>query len=331
MATIAAQHDSARPTKSYARKRPQTRRFGQLHPGPHFHEDFVTVTRPAPRAADNAQFALYYRVYHPSQLHSAETPPLLVVHGGPSLPSDYLHPLARQFSPSRAIVFYDQLGCGRSSQPEELCMYSIENAVQDLQDLVRSLQLEKFHLLGHSFGGILAYEYVAAGQGSGDCLSLTLHSTPSNMRISLEECARLEEEVKDELQFENTEAEEAMRAIQQELRRRCECRLDRLPEPLVSALEGRGTRFGPAEVADYVARPPPRGAALPPVLVVRGQYDFVTAKCVGGWREIFVPDATARGPAYREEVLRDAAHYGHLEDACAFGDLIGGHCFVHDY
>lgn len=320
--------------KGYTCNRPQTRLFGQFNFGPRFNEDFVAVTRPDPHAADINEFSLYCRIYNPSSIHSTESPPLVVVHGGPSLPSDYLYPLAHQFSTSRSIIFYDQLGCGRSSQPEDRCMYSIENAVHDLKELVHFLQLDKFHLLGHSFGGIVAYEYLAAGmhQGSGDCLSLTLDSTPSSMKKSLEECSRLEEEVKSELMLEdNIEVEEATRLVQDELRRRNECRLEEMPDSLVTAIEGRGTIFGPEEVADYVAHPPSSIDSFPSVLMIRGQYDFVTEKCIEGWREIFSQDSKPRGTAYREEEMSNCAHYCHLEDAQSFGDLIKSHCFINDY
>lgn len=53
-------------------------RFG----APNFHEDFVRVQR----CDDNRvthDLSLYYRVYHPSLLHSQESPPLIVLHGGP--------------------------------------------------------------------------------------------------------------------------------------------------------------------------------------------------------------------------------------------------------
>lgn len=321
------------PTNGYAYHRPQTRLFGQLNFGPRFNEGLVTVTRPDLHAADTKKFSLYYRVYNPSSIHSKESPPLVVLHGGPSLPSNYLYPLAQQFSTSRSIIFYDQLGCGQSSQPEDRCMYSIENAVHDLQELVHSLQLEKFHLLGHSFGGIVAYEYLAAGlhAGSSDCLSLTLDSTPSNMKTSLEECSRLGEEVKNDLILGDMNVAEATRLVQDQLRRHFECRLDRMPDSLVTAIEMRGTVFGPEEVVDYVAHPPSRDSLMPPVLMIRGQYDFITEKCIEGWREIFSQDSKSRGIAYREEEMNGCAHYCHLEDAQSFGDLIKSHCFINDY
>src|SRR5689334_13213374 len=42
--------------------------------------------------------------------------PLLVVHGGPGIPSRYLAPLS-QLADQRPVIFYDQLGAGRSDHP----------------------------------------------------------------------------------------------------------------------------------------------------------------------------------------------------------------------
>jgi len=212
-------------------------------------------------------------------------------------------------------------------------MYSIENAVHDLEELIHSLQLNKFHLLGHSFGGCVAYEFAKADglHSSGSkCLSLTLDSTPDNMKTSLEECSRLEDEVKRELILEDKESQEASRLVQDRLRRRNECRTEEMPDSLVTAIENRGTTFGPEAVAGYVAYPP-SSHSLPPVLLIRGQYDFITEKCVQGWRKIFAQDSNPRGNAYREEEMSNCAHYCHLEDAQSFGELIKSHCFINDY
>jgi pimeloyl-ACP methyl ester carboxylesterase len=45
--------------------------------------------------------------------------PLLVLHGGPGVPHDYLEDLARLADGGRPVVFYDQLGCGRSDHPDD--------------------------------------------------------------------------------------------------------------------------------------------------------------------------------------------------------------------
>lgn len=42
--------------------------------------------------------------------------PLLAVHGGPGLPHDYMTALAR-LANEREVIFWDQLGCGRSERP----------------------------------------------------------------------------------------------------------------------------------------------------------------------------------------------------------------------
>ena len=90
--------------------------FANIRGGPRYKEDFVKVTR----NINGGAFALYYRVYNPSHLHSSDSPPLLVVHGGPSLPSDYLYPIADEMPRTRSIIFYDQLGYGKStSDPDD--------------------------------------------------------------------------------------------------------------------------------------------------------------------------------------------------------------------
>ena len=40
--------------------------------------------------------------------------PLLCLHGGPGAPHDYLEPLEKLAATGRRVVFYDQIGCGRS-------------------------------------------------------------------------------------------------------------------------------------------------------------------------------------------------------------------------
>jgi proline iminopeptidase len=203
--------------------------------------------------------------------------------------------------------------------------------VNDLREIIHSLQLEKFHLLGHSFGGIVAYEFAKTKDiMDSTCLSLTLNSTPANMKTSLEEVSRLEAEIRRELQLGSYEGSKASSLIRDRLRKRNECRIEEMPEPLQAAIEGRGTLFGPEAVSDYVAYPP-LGLFFPPVLVIRGQYDFISEVCIQGWRDIFGQDTNSRGNAYREETIKNCAHYCHLEDAKSFGDLVKRHLFINDY
>ena len=243
--------------------------------------------------------------------------------------------------------------------------YSIENAVSDLKELIRSLGLRKFHLLGHSFGGVVAYEYVNSSLEDNDdaeskscledddenlqheCLSLTLSNSPANMELSHTVSSRLvqtiiDDEVMLEIDANTTSNMSASRIAQDRFRKRYECRTENVPEALVTAIQSRGFTFGPEHVRDYIALPPthllhsssPRSAMspptklMPPVLLIRGEHDFVTEECMSGWRKIFTTDATL---GYREEVMTNCAHYCHLENTPGFCELVKNQCFINDY
>jgi pimeloyl-ACP methyl ester carboxylesterase len=150
------------------------------------------------------------------------------------------------------------------------------------------------------------------------------------MGTSLEECSRLEAEVRRDLQLDDREPHEASRMVHDRLRKRNDCRTEVMPDSLQAAIENRGTTFGPEAVSDYVAYPP-SSLVFPPVLLIRGQYDFITDACIEGWRVIFGKDINSRGHAYREETMENCAHYCHLEDAKRFGDLVKSHIFINDY
>ncbi len=53
--------------------------------------------------------------------------PLLILHGGPGAGHDYLETL-EALSEDREVVFYDQLGCGRSDRPDDTSLWRIEIA-----------------------------------------------------------------------------------------------------------------------------------------------------------------------------------------------------------
>ena len=40
--------------------------------------------------------------------------PLLTLHGGPGALHDYLEPLGELAATGRRVIFYDQIGCGKS-------------------------------------------------------------------------------------------------------------------------------------------------------------------------------------------------------------------------
>jgi proline iminopeptidase len=129
---------------------------------------------------------LWFRVVSPELLRAGGPAPLVVLHGGPQVPSDYLFDLERLGS-DRSVIFYDQLGCGRSDapSPDMRRVYSVASSVRDVHAVLRGLRVPRYHLYGQSWGGLLA-AHVASSKDTTSLrlpppLSLTLSNTPSSV------------------------------------------------------------------------------------------------------------------------------------------------------
>lgn len=86
---------------------------------------------------------------------------LLVLHGGPGAACDYVRDthciLAdRGFK----VVSYDQLGCGSSDRPDDPSLWVVDRFVEELETVRSSLELGRVHLLGQSWGTMLAQSYL---------------------------------------------------------------------------------------------------------------------------------------------------------------------------
>ncbi len=83
--------------------------------------------------------------------------PILVLHGGPGLDhhefADYLDPLADAFT----LLLVDARACGRS-EPSPASTWTLERHAQDVIMLARALRLERYAVLGHSFGAFVALQ-----------------------------------------------------------------------------------------------------------------------------------------------------------------------------
>lgn len=105
--------------------------------------------------------------------------PLLLIHGGPGMGSDYLLPnLATSLAQDQEhVFFYDQRGCGQSLATEFSPKGSFfQEALGDLESVVSAI-LKKTHqskitLLGHSYGATLAQQYAATHAAQVDKLIL---------------------------------------------------------------------------------------------------------------------------------------------------------------
>ena len=90
---------------------------------------------------------------------------VLLLHGGPGATHEYFE-ACDSYLPAAGIeyYYYDQLGSGRSDQPDEPSLWDLDRFVDEVEQVRQALGLdrENFVLLGHSWGGILAIEYALA-------------------------------------------------------------------------------------------------------------------------------------------------------------------------
>lgn len=115
--------------------------------------------------------------------------PLMCLHGGPGASWDYLEPLEAIANTGRRVIFYDQLGSGNSDEPHNPSMYAVELYVDEVSVVRRALGLERVHILGQSWGGMLAMEY-ALTQPAG-LVGLILADTGASLPQWASEAKRL--------------------------------------------------------------------------------------------------------------------------------------------
>ena len=106
----------------------------------------------------DTNYKIWYRVAK-SDIPDSSTP-ILLLHGGPGLGSDYLEPLETLAEQGRTVIRFDQLGSGRSDRPRDLSIWTIEGCISQIDSIRDALGLDRIHLLGHSWGGMVALEYL---------------------------------------------------------------------------------------------------------------------------------------------------------------------------
>ncbi len=108
--------------------------------------------------ASFGEFETYYKVFGENK--SDTQLPLVVLHGGPGSAHNYMLDVSRVAETGRQVIFYDQVGCGLSTGPDDMAEYTFELFIDELNNLRDYLRIEDIHLLGHSWGGMLAIEYL---------------------------------------------------------------------------------------------------------------------------------------------------------------------------
>ena len=260
--------------------------------------------------------------------------PLLFLHGGPGFTWDSFEPLQALAATGRGLVFYDQLGSGNSDDPHQPSLYTIQLYVEEISVLRQSLGLDRLHILGHSWGGMLALEYALTKPAG--LASLILADTCASIPLWEAETRRLVTELPPEVQqvIQQNEAAgttgspEYIEACKAFSRRHLSRRMDPLPECLQRIADKPGdevyqTMWGPSEwcatgsLKDWDITNRLDEIRLP-TLVIGGRYDEATP---------VVTEALHRGIAGSEWVIfENSGHFPHLEETERYLEVLD--CFL---
>ena len=252
--------------------------------------------------------------------------PLLCLHGGPGMAHDYISPLA-DLADRRAVIFYDQLGCGRSERPDDDSLWTLERSVAEVEAVSQALGLDRFHLFGNSWGGWLALQYTLDRRP--DLASLIISSSPPSVDRCVREMNELRKQLPDDVQrvLEDHEARhffdcpEYTAAIMAFYKRHL-CRLDPWPEIVERSMGpnfGAGpylTMWGPSEFGpvtgnlggwDISAR---LGEISAPTLLTVGRHDEM-------WPS-HMQDMQARMPDAELVLFEESSHMAFVEERDAY-------------
>ena len=268
--------------------------------------------------------------------------PLVVLHGGPGATHNYCLAMAELARDGRAVIHYDQFGCGNSShRPDwDPARWTVELFVEELAALVEQLGIGAgYHLLGQSWGGMLGPEFVLAHPAG--IRTLTICNSPASMPLWIESTNTLRAQLPPEVQQTLTEHEQAgttdsaeYLAATQVFYDRHVCRI--VPNPpevaeTFAQLASNPTVYlamnGPSEfyvigslkpwtVIDRLA-----GIAVP-TLVVSGEFDEAMPLV---WQPFLdhIPDV-------RSHLFTDASHMPHVEQPVEFQRVVGDFLREHD-
>ena len=250
--------------------------------------------------------------------------PLVCLHGGPGAAHDYLESLAAMADTGRRVIFYDQLGCGRSAIPESKPeMWTVQLYIDELNAVRRALGLDRMHLLGQSWGGMLGMEY-ALTQPRG-LESLMIASSPASMIQWVAEANRLRQDLPPDVQQTLLRHEAAgsvdspeYKAAMAVFYARHVCRVDPMPEYVQRSFaaidrnpEVYYTMNGPSEFHVVGALKnwdiiPRLGEIRVPTLVTSGRYDEATPLIAG--------TVHTGVPGSRWVIFEASSHMAHAEE-----------------
>jgi proline-specific peptidase len=260
--------------------------------------------------------------------------PLLILHGGPGATHQYLAPLESLARGGRRVIFYDQIGCGRSGGPrDDPNFYDARLFVDELQAVRDALGLERVHLLGQSWGGMLAMQY--ALDDPAGLASIVVADSPADMRHWVAEANRLRADLPADVaatltahETAGTTTNPAYAAAVEVFYRRHVCRLAEWPEPFLRSIDAMtndgfvyNVMNGPSEfhvigkLKDWTIRDRLHEIRVP-ALLLSGAHDEATPAIVG--------EVAERIPNAAWILFEQSSHTPHLEEPAAFEAAVNG-------
>ena len=245
--------------------------------------------------------------------------PLLTLHGGPGVPHNYLDNMTGFATDRRQVIFYDQLGCGNSDKPDNDELWNVDRFVEELGQVIKWFGFEKVHILGQSWGGMLAMSYALTQPGN--IASLILANTVSDMHMWVAEANRLREDLPKDIQAtllkheadgttDSSEYQTAMMAFYD----RHVCRVP-MPEYVQYSLEHIGRPYyvmnGPSEfhvIGNFKdwSISSRLGEINLPTLIISGKYDESTPA---------INEVLHQGiPNSKWVMLENSSHLAHVEE-----------------
>ena len=107
--------------------------------------------------------------------------PLVLMHGGPGSTHNYFEVLDKVAETTgHALVSYDQIGCGNSYLDGHPELWTLETWTEELEALREHLSLDECHILGQSWGGMLAISYLIDQKPKGIKSAILSSTLPGN-------------------------------------------------------------------------------------------------------------------------------------------------------
>jgi L-proline amide hydrolase len=256
--------------------------------------------------------------------------PVLILHGGPGGTHDYLEPMGGLAHTGRRVIFYDQIGCGKSPHPSDPSKWTVQLFIDEVDAVREALGLDRIHLLGQSWGGMLAMEYMLTRPAGIE--SVIICDSPASIPLWIAESDRLRLELPADVQETLTRHEQAgttdseeYEAATQVYYDRHVCRLlpypdyvarsfNQLPNEVYLTMYGPNEFFATGTLKEWDVTPR-LGEIDRPTLVISGRYDEATP---------LIARAVHEGIPGSEWVLfEQSSHVPHVEETERFLEVVG--------